>query len=296
MFNWNDLHSFITLSRCSKLILASKKLRIEPTTIARRISRLEKNLKTDLFFKSPNGYSLTEMGHCLLKHVEKIESGILGINEEFLRVNPNITGNVSISVGEGLGVEIFTKYFNNFFLEYPEIQIELLADSRYRSLANRETDISISLSKPKKGRLISWKLCDYFVKLYGSKSYLKSNSKIIHLKDLKKHRFISYVDELIELPELNYFDEINDNLNVVFRSNSLRSQYLAIKNGLGLGLIHSFIASKDASLELVLSDSINIKRGYWINIHENSYQFKRIKAVTKFLVDIMKKEKISFPE
>ena len=173
MFNWNDLHSFITLSRCSKLIIASKKLRIEPTTIARRINRLEKSLNTDLFFKSPNGYSLTEMGHCLLKYVEKIESGIFGINEEFLRVNPNITGKVSISVGEGLGVEVFTKYLNKFFLEYPEIQIELLADSRYRSLANRETDILISLSRPKKGRLISWKLCDYYVKLYGSKSYLK---------------------------------------------------------------------------------------------------------------------------
>ena len=71
MFNWNDLHSFITLSRCSKLIIASKKLRIEPTTIARRINRLEKSLNTDLFFKSHNGYSLTEMGHCLLKYVER---------------------------------------------------------------------------------------------------------------------------------------------------------------------------------------------------------------------------------
>lgn len=296
MFNWNDLHSFITLSRCSKLILASKKLKIEPTTIARRINRLEKNLKTDLFFKSPNGYSLTEMGHCLLKYVERIESGIFSINEEFLRVNPNITGKVRVSVGEGLGVEVFTKYLNKFLAEYPEIQIELLADSRYRSLANRETDILISLSRPKKGRLISWKLCDYFVKLYGSKSYLKSNSKIVHLRDLKNHKFISYVDELIELPELNYFDEINDNFNVVLRSNSLRSQYLAIKNGLGLGLIHSFIASNDEFLELVLPDSISIKREYWINIHENSYQFKRIKAVAKFLEEIIKKEKISFPE
>ena len=77
-------------------------------------------------------------------------------------------------------------------------------------------------------------------------------------------------------------------------SNSLRSQYLAIKNGLGLGLIHSFIASNDDFLESVLPDSINIKREYWINIHENSYQFKRIKAVTKFLVDIMKKKRSHF--
>ena len=82
--------------------------------------------------------------------------------------------------------------------------------------------------------------------------------------------------------------------NVVLRSNSLRSQYLAIKNGLGLGLIHSFIASNDDFLELVLPDYINIKREYWINIHENSYQFKRIKAVAKFLVDIIKKKKFHF--
>ena len=74
-----------------------------------------------------------------------------------------------------------------------------------------------------------WKLCDYYVNLYGSLSYLKLSPKITDLKDLREHKFISYVDELIELPELNYFDEINDNLNVIFRSNSLRSQYLAIR-------------------------------------------------------------------
>ena len=72
MFNWNDLNSFLTLSRCSKLIIASKKLKIEPTTIARRISRLEKNLGTELFFKSPSGYALTDKGDELLKYVEKL--------------------------------------------------------------------------------------------------------------------------------------------------------------------------------------------------------------------------------
>ena len=38
MLNWNDLNSFITLSRSKKLINAARKLKIESTTIARRIS------------------------------------------------------------------------------------------------------------------------------------------------------------------------------------------------------------------------------------------------------------------
>ena len=82
-----------------------------------------------------------------------------------------IRGKVRISVGEGLGVEIISKYIYKFYEQNPEIEIELLADTKLRSLSNRETDILISLSRPKSGRLKYWKLCDYFVKLYASKNF-----------------------------------------------------------------------------------------------------------------------------
>ncbi|MAI75691.1 MAG: hypothetical protein CMM90_00705 [Rickettsiales bacterium] len=291
MFNWDDLNSFLTLSRCSKLKLASKKLKVESTTIARRISRLESSLKLELFYKSPKGYLLTEKGSELLKYAEKIENEIYGINFNFSQSNPNIRGKVRLSVGEGLGVEIISKYINKFYNKYPEIEIELLADTRSRSLSNRETDILISLSRPKKGRLLSWKLCDYFVKLYGSKNYSKDIESIKNTKDLINHNFVSYVDELVEFPELNYLKEVNKNLSVVFSSNSLRSQLLAVKNGVGLGLLHSFIAKKETGLLAILPEIINIKREYWIVIHENLSNLRRIKAVTNFLTTILKNEK-----
>ena len=134
MFNWDDLNSFLTLSRCLKLKLASKKLKVEATTIARRISRLENNLNADLFNKSPKGYVLTEKGSELVRYAEKIENEIFGINDNFLKSNPKIRGKVRLSVGEGLGVEIISKYLNSFYETYPEIEIELLADTKSRSL------------------------------------------------------------------------------------------------------------------------------------------------------------------
>ena len=291
MFNWDDLHSFLTLTRCSQLNLASKKLKVEPTTIARRVSRLEKNLDSHLFNKSPKGYVLTEKGNELVKYAEKIENEIFGINNSFQKSNPHIRGKVRLTVGEGLGVEIISKYLNLFYKKYPEIEIELLADTRSRSLSNRETDLLISLSRPEKGRLVSWKLCDYYVKLYGSKKYLNNNNNIASVKDLINHKFISYVDEFIEFPQLNYLKEINNNLNVIFSSNSLRSQLLAIKGGIGLGLLHSFIANKEKELQSILPKSIRIKREYWMVVHENLYNLQRVKAVTNFLTVLIKKEK-----
>ena len=292
MFNWNDLNSFLALSRCSKLKLASKKLKVEPTTIARRIARLEKNIESDLFNKSPKGYILTEKGVELLRYVEKIENEVFEINDNFLKSNPKIRGKVRLSVGEGLGVEIISKNLNLFYERFPEIEIELLADTKSRSLSNHEADVLISLSRPNKGRLLSWKLCDYFVKLYGSKNYKKDFNNIKSLKDLNSHNFVSYVDELIEFPELNYLKEMNNKLNVVFSSNSLRSQLHAVKKGVGLGLLHSFIARNHEDLVPVLPNLVNIKREYWLVVHENLYNLQRIKAVTSFLGEILKLEKI----
>ena len=289
MFNWNDLNSFLTLSRCLKLKLASKRLKVESTTIARRISRLENKLNTNLFNKSPKGYLLTEKGLELIRYAEKIENEIFGINDNFSKSNPTISGKVRLSVGEGLGVEIISKHLNSFYSKYPEIEIELLADTKSRSLSNRETDILISLSRPTKGRLLAWKLCNYFVKLYGSKKYGKDIEKISDIKDLSNHNFVSYVDELIEFPQLNYLKEINKNLNVVFSSNSLRSQLHAIQSGVGLGLLHSFIAENEKNLVPVLHELINIKREYWIVIHENLYNLQRIKAVAGFITKILRK-------
>ena len=294
MFNWDDLNSFLTVSRCYKLNLASKKLKVEPTTIARRISRLEKSLNSDLFNKSPKGYILTEKGTELIRYAEKIENEVFGISDHFLKSSPNIKGKVRLSVGEGLGVEVISKNLNLFYKKFPEIEIELLADTKSRSLSNREADILISLSRPKKGRLFSWKLCDYHVKLYGSKKYEKNLEKINHFKDLSNHNFVSYVDELIEFRELNYLKEISKNLNVVFSSNSLRSQLHAVKNGVGLGLLHSFIAKNESNLVPILPNLINIKREYWIVVHENLYYLQRIKAVTTFLTETLKLEKNIF--
>lgn len=285
MFNWDDINYFLVLSRTGKLNLASKKLEVESTTIARRIRRIEKKLNIELFSKSPKGYQLTESGIELVKYAENIENQIYGINECFLGKNPSIKGKVRLSVGEGLGAEIISRNLFDFYKQYPEIEIELLADTKLRSLSNRESDILISFSQPLKGRLKTWKICDYFINLYGTKNYLENSNKIETIKDLNNQNFISYVDEFIEFPELNYLKDLKANANIKFSSNNLRSQLIAVKSGVGLGLLHTFIADNHQDLQKVLKKDINIKREYWMVVHENIYQLQRVKVVCTFITE-----------
>ena len=294
MFNWNDLESFLTLSRSCKLSSASKKLKIESTTIARRILRLEDKLKTKLFVRSNNVYILTDSGQRLLTYAESIETEALSINEHFLNKNLNLSGTVRIAVPEGFGVEIFSNHLEEFYSMHPDIEIELLADSLARNMLTREIDISISLSRPKKGKLMAWKLAGYELKLYASKKYLENNNKINNLKDLNDHKFISYIDDLIDFPELKYLNDLNKNMKVVFRSNSLRAQFNAVKKGIGLALLHTFIAKEEEKLEIILNDQIKISREYWIVVHEDLIKLKRVRVVIDFFSQIIKKDNNNF--
>ena len=294
MFNWNDLESFLTLSRSCKLNNASKKLKIESTTIARRILRLEDKLKTKLFVRSNNVYILTDSGQKLLTYAESIETEALSINEHFLNKNLNLSGTVRIAVPEGFGAEIFSNHLEEFYSMHPDIEIELLADSLARNMLTREIDISISLSRPKKGKLMAWKLAGYELKLYASKKYLENNNKINNLKDLNDHKFISYIDDLIDFPELKYLNDLNKNMKVVFRSNSLRAQFNAVKKGIGLALLHTFIAKEEEKLEIILNDQIKISREYWIVVHEDLIKLKRVRVVIDFFSQIIKKDNNNF--
>ncbi len=291
MFNWNDLESFLTLSRNTKLNLASKKLKIEPTTISRRILRLEQKLDVKLFVRSNNAYILTDNGQKLLLYAERIESEAFSINEKFLEKNINLSGSVRIAIPEGLGVEVFSKYLDDFYKLHPDLEIELLADTRARNLLTREIDISITLSRPQKGKLIAWKLSNYILKLYGSKKYINKHQKIKTLKDLNNHKFVGYIDDLIDFPELKYLKDLNKNIKIIFGSNSLQAQLNAVKKGVGISLLHTFIARKEKELVIILDDYIKISREYWIVVHEDLIKLKRVRVVLDFLKDIIKKER-----
>lgn len=79
-----------------------EKLGIEHSTVSRRIDRLEATLRVVLFDRRRSGYSLTDAGHALIPHAEKMESALLAAVEESLEAADFIKGNVRVGTPEAL--------------------------------------------------------------------------------------------------------------------------------------------------------------------------------------------------
>jgi DNA-binding transcriptional LysR family regulator len=73
----------------------------------------------------------------------------------------------------------------------------------------------------------------------------------------------------------------------VFRSNNVSAQYNAILDGLGLGLVHCFMAQRENRLQVVLPEQISVERTYWLLVHEDLRHVARVDAVCKFLTGLL---------
>ena len=287
MYDWDDLRYFLELSRQGKLVRAAARLHVDHTTVSRRITALEKQLDVRLFDKSPNGYQLTDAGLRLLPLAEQIETQSNRLYHDIAGKDARLGGTVRLATPEALGSQVIARHVTAFRREHPDIEIELVAETRRMSLSKREADIAISFSRPESGRLIAWKLCDYRLRIYGSRDYLAAHAPITKPEELAGHNFVSYIDDLIEMPELRFFDNTIKNARVVFRSTNVSAQFNAILDGIGLGLVHCFMARDEPRLQVVLPEQISVERTYWLLVHEDLRHVARVDAVCKFLTGIL---------
>jgi DNA-binding transcriptional LysR family regulator len=287
MLDWNDLRFFLELARQGKLVQAAARLHVDHTTVSRRISALESQLEVRLFDRSPRGYQLTDAGVRLMPYAESMESSSNRIYQEIAGKDAWLGGTVRVSTPEALGSQVIARHIHEFRAEHPDIEIELVAETRRASLSKREADIAVIFSRPQSGRLVAWKLCDYRLRVYGSKDYLSQHEAITTPTDLERHGFVSYIDDMIEMPELRYLESIVKKPNVVFCSSNIIAQFNAILQGIGLGVVHCFMAEREPDLQSVLADEIAIDRSYWLVVHEDLRHVARIDAVCRFLTRIL---------
>lgn len=288
MFNWDDIRFFLELARKGRLVAAAQRLHVDHTTVSRRIAHLEKEVDARLFDKSPQGYQLTEAGRRLMTYAEAMEAQSMAVYKDISGKDTQLTGTVRLATTEAVGSQIIAHNLVEFRERHPGIELELIAETRRLSLSKREADIAITLSRPDSGRLIAWKLADYSLRLYGAPGYLDNHAPIRTRDDLAGHAFIGYIDDLLQMPELRFWETLVKAPNLVFRSTNVMAQYNACVDGVGLALLHSFMALGDERLRPVLQDDVDVVRELWLVVHEDLRHVARVSAVCQYITDLMR--------
>src|SRR3546814_196616 len=285
--NWDDLRFFLSVARAGQIGRAAPALRADPTTVSRRIRRLESSLKQVLFEQDRDGQKLTAAGRALLLRAEDMERCASAIGEEGREGVPS--GILRVSASEGFGTWIIARHLHRFSAQYPNVVVDLTASSGFLNPTKRETDIAILLARPRKGPLLTRKLTSYSLGLYGSRQYLEESGWTSGRESLAAHRIIGYIPDQIYAPELDYLAELQPGLDANLRSSSINAQHRLCNAGAGLAILPDFIGGQDPELRRIWPD-FTLERAFWLAIHQDVRNLARVSLFSDWLTGLVAAE------
>ncbi|MBU3593395.1 LysR family transcriptional regulator [Polynucleobacter sp. 71A-WALBACH] len=262
--NWDNIRVFLAVARLQSAFEASNHLKIDQSTISRRLKKLEEEIGSELFTRNSQGHLLNANGHRLLEYAETIESTISSMESKLGGDSQVLTGSIRLGSTEGFGSAFLAPHLGNFCELHSGLTVDLLALPRFINLSKREADLVISIERPETGPYIICKLTDYKLQAYATQDYLDNHPQIKNLEDLNKHKFTGYVDEYSFSPKLQYLKNLVPNAHVPFRSSSLNAQMYAALQGKMLAVLPCFLAKPHRALIPVLPKKTGFNRTFWL--------------------------------
>lgn len=286
--DWNDLRHFLALHRTGSLARAAAELGVNATTVSRRLSALEDELGGKLFDRTPDGYALTAVGRELVIRAERIEAEARAIEEDLRGADDRPAGVVRVTATEMLATRFIAPYLARFRARYPEITLELRCTHEIVSLARREADVALRLSRPREDDLVCKRLAEIPLALYAAPSYLAEHGAPEDPEaSLAGHHLLCFADSRHFEYENAWMSARAEGARVALRCDSVSSLYAACVGGLGIGLLPRVVADRDPALERVPTESAPTPRVIWRAVHRDLRDTARIRAVVQFLERVL---------
>lgn len=175
--NFNGFYIFYRVAQIGNISKASKILYVSQPAVSKAISKLEEQLGTMLFKRTPKGVELTDDGQLMYSHLKTAFSAIENGEKELSENLSHGLGKVKLGASAAICRHLLVPYLEKFIAENPRIRIQISCQSSVdtiRLIENGELDIGL-IARPAENDALEFidvaKLEDIFV---ASAPYLKS--------------------------------------------------------------------------------------------------------------------------
>ncbi|HEX2751970.1 MAG TPA: LysR family transcriptional regulator [Alphaproteobacteria bacterium] len=145
--NWDDIQFFYAIAAHGGIIEAARKLRVNQTTVLRRIDHLEEKLGYSLFVRSRRQYLLTSQGKALFAYASKIAQEMQKIDFEMRSLQQMENGvSVTVSLPDFVYEYAVKEDVDDFMQKNPSIRLRFVVTNAFLNLAQQEADIIVRLT------------------------------------------------------------------------------------------------------------------------------------------------------
>ena len=286
--DWDKLRVFHAVAEAGSFTHAGETLNLSQSAVSRQISALEDNLQVPLFHRHARGLILTEQGESLNRTVREVFAKLAMTEALLTESKEKPAGRIKVTTTVGFGSSWLAPRLQGFLERYPDVSMTLLLDDTDLDLAMREADVAIRMHPPKQPDLVQRHLMQIHWLVVAAPEYLAKHGTPQRPEELDDHKLILFGDYRPPVEDINWLAEAGRRpgqpRRALLEVNSLHAMALAIRSGLGIGVLPDWMTADLDGLTRLLPDLKAPKVDVFFVYPEELRNSKRVAVFRDFLL------------
>ncbi len=275
---WSDLRIFVAIVRAGTLGAAARIVRQTQPTMGRRLRALELALECTLFQRTADGFVLTDEGHLLMEHAERVENETTAFQRRLAGHDNQLDGKLRITSPEWMGAYLLAPALAEFSKRHPGVLVELITDARLYSLTRREADLAFRITRFDEPAIVSRKLFHIPYALYGPTGTHSSR-----LGDGAGWRIVTMDIALSGMPDAVWLRRLLPKATISFRSNNREVQAQLCARGAGLAVLPRVLGDATEGIASIEVEEAPPGKDAFVGYHRDLRQLPRLRALLEMV-------------
>jgi DNA-binding transcriptional LysR family regulator len=283
MQSWDLVKAFLALHRAGTFDGAAQALKVDQTTIRRRIQSLETEVGVTLFMRINGQLILAPEHQRLLQHALQMEASC----GQFIAQSnlSRLAGNIRVSTLD-IFADLLAPDFALFRRHHPEVQLEITTEPHFVDLDRDRVDLAIRLARPLKGDDGLKKLAALSFGIYGAPAYCaavadRGEDAAHDLLALFPH--MSAMDHEFLLADERWYQRENLRGCVVARADSYPMLRRLAEEGMGLAMLPHMVAQQSSRLQRLPGAEEDFAVEIWAVIRRDAMKLRKTRLLVEWI-------------
>jgi DNA-binding transcriptional LysR family regulator len=277
--DWDDLRFVLAVADSGSLNRAASTLRVNRTTVLRRINAFERKHGVRLFERLATGYTLTDAGNEILAAARGFENAIVSIERKLAGQDLRAEGLVRVTTTDTLLASVLPAALATFKQEQPGIAIDVTTSNAFANLSKRDADVAIRPAVDPPEFLMGRRIGSVMFAVYAAATLNGGSDRLIAATALDDtgERWVAPDDTLAGTSVARWMHTAMPSVRPDIRADSLVSMRELCAAGAGLAALPCYLGDSDARLIRARPPIPEMTTALWVLTHPDLARTARVR-------------------
>lgn len=249
------IQTFVRVVESGSFSATARELRVGQPAISKQIAALEGRLGAELIWRSSRTLSLTEAGRAFYESSVRLLEDFESATARVTHAQASPKGLVRVMATPTFSRLYIAPHLAEFFVRYPDIDIELLTANTPANLIEDGVDVAIHNGQPADSRLIARKIAETSIATVATPLYLHKHWTPADPNELDQHTAVIYLQD--GAPREWVFEDSSGRViyqpKGSFRTNDTEQLRIAVLAHLGIANVPVWLFARELAAGSVCS-------------------------------------------